>query len=324
MLARNFVPRGTIDISYKDQELETTFAKHLGVPLLLANVTLQVYQMARAAGLNKEDGSSIIKVFERMAGVTIGDQTVAYDSPNYLWFRQRYRRFVYVDRVVVAPAARGRGYARLLYADLFCHARQAGHNFVVCEVNSNPPSPASDAMHATLAFADVGREHTSGSEDSPLSRPRDRASFPPLSTGAGQPVRRSTAVSLRAATRAQLVGAPRARHRQFFHAARCGDDPRAHRLADLDRGQNPYNAPRNTLAPLFKPITEFVPDSPLEGDGFELSVPRSRKFHRSKPFRSAPMPFRIRSSGSDSCGPYRDGEVTMLKSSPNFTRCAAA
>jgi hypothetical protein len=33
--------------------LETTFAKHLGVPLLLANVTHQVYQMARAAGLNK-------------------------------------------------------------------------------------------------------------------------------------------------------------------------------------------------------------------------------------------------------------------------------
>ena len=72
MLARNFVPGGTIDISYKDQELETSFAKHLGVPLLLANVTQQVYQMARAAGLNKEDGSSIIKVFERMAGVTIG------------------------------------------------------------------------------------------------------------------------------------------------------------------------------------------------------------------------------------------------------------
>ena len=48
-------------------------AKQLGVPLLLANMTQQVYQMARAAGLNKEDGSSIIKVFERMAGVTIGD-----------------------------------------------------------------------------------------------------------------------------------------------------------------------------------------------------------------------------------------------------------
>ena len=32
------------------------------------------------------------------------DQGAAYDSPNYLWFRQRYRRFVYIDRVVVAPA----------------------------------------------------------------------------------------------------------------------------------------------------------------------------------------------------------------------------
>ena len=43
-------------IAFKDQELETAFAKQLGVPVLLANVSQQVYQMARAAGLNKEDG----------------------------------------------------------------------------------------------------------------------------------------------------------------------------------------------------------------------------------------------------------------------------
>ena len=61
MLARNFVPGGTIDISYKDQELETSYAKALGVPLLMANLSQQVYQMARAAGLNKEDGSAIVK-----------------------------------------------------------------------------------------------------------------------------------------------------------------------------------------------------------------------------------------------------------------------
>ena len=71
ILARDFAPGGTIDISYKDQELETAFAKRLGVPLLLANVTQQVYQMARAAGLNKEDGSAIVKVFERLAGVKV-------------------------------------------------------------------------------------------------------------------------------------------------------------------------------------------------------------------------------------------------------------
>jgi len=71
ILAGDFAPGGTIDISYKDQELETAFAKRLGVPLLLANVTQQVYQMARAQGLNKQDGSAIVKVFEKLAGVTV-------------------------------------------------------------------------------------------------------------------------------------------------------------------------------------------------------------------------------------------------------------
>jgi 3-hydroxyisobutyrate dehydrogenase len=73
MLRRDFAPGGTIDISYKDQELETAFAKRLGVPLLLANLSQQVYQMGRAQGLNKEDGSAIIKVFEKLAGVKVGD-----------------------------------------------------------------------------------------------------------------------------------------------------------------------------------------------------------------------------------------------------------
>jgi 3-hydroxyisobutyrate dehydrogenase len=71
ILSGDFEPGGTIDISYKDQELETAFAKRLGVPLLLANVTQQVYQMARARGLNKQDGAAIVKVFEQMAGVDV-------------------------------------------------------------------------------------------------------------------------------------------------------------------------------------------------------------------------------------------------------------
>jgi 3-hydroxyisobutyrate dehydrogenase len=72
MIERDFAPGGTIDISFKDQELETAYAKRLGVPLLLANVSQQVYQMARAQGLNKEDGSAIIKVYEALTGVLVG------------------------------------------------------------------------------------------------------------------------------------------------------------------------------------------------------------------------------------------------------------
>ena len=41
------------------QSLEYVLIAALGVPLLMANLSQQVYQMARAQGLNKEDGSSI-------------------------------------------------------------------------------------------------------------------------------------------------------------------------------------------------------------------------------------------------------------------------
>jgi predicted GNAT superfamily acetyltransferase/catechol 2,3-dioxygenase-like lactoylglutathione lyase family enzyme len=87
------------------------------------------------------------------------DQEADYDSPNFLWFRARYPRFVYVDRVVVAPAARGRGLARALYADLFAAAAAAGHERIACEVNVEPPNPVSDAFHAALGFVEVGRAH---------------------------------------------------------------------------------------------------------------------------------------------------------------------
>ncbi len=84
------------------------------------------------------------------------DQDADYDSPNFLWFRVRYPRFIYVDRIAVAPEARGSGLARALYEDLFQAARAAGHTDIVCEVNSDPPNPQSDAFHARLGFEDVG------------------------------------------------------------------------------------------------------------------------------------------------------------------------
>jgi predicted GNAT superfamily acetyltransferase len=90
------------------------------------------------------------------------DQDARYDSPNFEWFRARYARFVYVDRVVVAGHARGRGLARRLYADLFDHAARAGHDLVACEVNEDPPNPASDAFHAALGFAVAGQASIHG------------------------------------------------------------------------------------------------------------------------------------------------------------------
>jgi predicted GNAT superfamily acetyltransferase len=85
------------------------------------------------------------------------DHKAPYENPNFNWFKQRYESFVYIDRVIVAAAARGRGIARMLYQDLFAAAEQAGHNRVVCEINLHPPNAASDAFHDAMGFIEVGQ-----------------------------------------------------------------------------------------------------------------------------------------------------------------------
>ncbi len=84
------------------------------------------------------------------------DQDATYENPNFEWFRQRFERFIYIDRVVVAPAKRGRGLAREMYKALFNRAALLNHSQVVCEINLDPPNPESDAFHAALGFEQVG------------------------------------------------------------------------------------------------------------------------------------------------------------------------
>jgi predicted GNAT superfamily acetyltransferase len=79
-----------------------------------------------------------------------------YASPNFLWFKARYQRYVYIDRVITAPEFRGQGLARRLYEDLFNVARASGQSIVGCEVNIKPPNPASDLFHEALGFQTVG------------------------------------------------------------------------------------------------------------------------------------------------------------------------
>lgn len=93
-----------------------------------------------------------------LAGFLIAfDRQASYDSPNFLWLRDRLDRLAYVDRIVVDPACRGAGVARALYADPFARALALDHEVVACEVNIEPPNPASDAFHAALGFREIGR-----------------------------------------------------------------------------------------------------------------------------------------------------------------------
>ena len=85
------------------------------------------------------------------------DPHSAYESVNYLWFRERYADFLYIDRIVIDTTAQGRGLGRALYADLFAFARDAGIGRICCEVNFDPPNPTSDAFHKALGFMETGR-----------------------------------------------------------------------------------------------------------------------------------------------------------------------
>lgn len=67
----NFEPGFAVDLQYKDLELATQTGKELGVPMVLTNLTQQVYEQARASELGRKDISAIITVLEKMAGVEV-------------------------------------------------------------------------------------------------------------------------------------------------------------------------------------------------------------------------------------------------------------
>jgi uncharacterized protein len=96
---------------------------------------------------------------DREAMIIAFDEKAPYESVNFRWFRARYPRFVYVDRVAVSQQARGRGLARKFYEDLMAAARLDGHIVICAEVYCEPPNPPSEAFHAAMGFAEVGRAY---------------------------------------------------------------------------------------------------------------------------------------------------------------------
>jgi 3-hydroxyisobutyrate dehydrogenase len=59
-----------LDITYKDMQHQIELAKSLGVPMFMANVAQQVYQLARCSGHGSEDGVAVVKVYEAMTGLS--------------------------------------------------------------------------------------------------------------------------------------------------------------------------------------------------------------------------------------------------------------
>jgi predicted GNAT superfamily acetyltransferase len=83
-----------------------------------------------------------------------------YDSPNFLWFREGFDNFAYVDRI--ATAARRSGIGSALYAVLEAWARTNEMTSIVCEVNLQPRNQGSIDFHRACGFREVGQKLSHG------------------------------------------------------------------------------------------------------------------------------------------------------------------
>jgi len=79
-----------------------------------------------------------------------------HDSSNFLWFRERYERFLYIDRIVIASARRSVGVGRVFYGDVQSFA-EARYPHLAAEVfieNDNHPALI---FHGSFGFREVGQ-----------------------------------------------------------------------------------------------------------------------------------------------------------------------
>lgn len=71
ILKNNFAAGFAVDLQYKDLELALETAKGLGAPLPMGAMAQQIFEMAKAKGLGRQDISAVIKVWEDLVGIQV-------------------------------------------------------------------------------------------------------------------------------------------------------------------------------------------------------------------------------------------------------------
>lgn len=95
---------------------------------------------------------------DRLLGFVIAMRNgAAYDNGNYAWFDERVQDMVYVDRIVLASDARGRGLGGNLYDELASVARADGCKVMTAEMDIEPPNQHSLYFHSKRGFTEHGQ-----------------------------------------------------------------------------------------------------------------------------------------------------------------------
>lgn len=80
-----------------------------------------------------------------------------HPGANFQWFRQRYERFVFIDRIVVANAYRRHGLGRVFYSDVQSFA-EPRVPILGCAVFLEPRDDVAVLFHGTYGFNEVGQQ----------------------------------------------------------------------------------------------------------------------------------------------------------------------
>ena len=120
-------------------------------------------------GLTQLVRQSVYAKSIKRAGSVLGfllclDETAAYDSDNFLWFKARFKHFWYIDRIIVASEAQGQGIAARLYDDVIANAKHNATERIVCEYDLDPPNIGSKALHDRFGFSELGQQVTQKSQ----------------------------------------------------------------------------------------------------------------------------------------------------------------
>jgi 2-hydroxy-3-oxopropionate reductase len=75
LLARNFVPGGTVDIAVRDAAYGLNMARSLDVPVPMTGLAHELFRMAKAQGLGPKAQPALITLWEQWLGLTVGGKS---------------------------------------------------------------------------------------------------------------------------------------------------------------------------------------------------------------------------------------------------------
>jgi len=120
---------------------------------------------ARCAGLLAlAEGTLVAEEAGEVVGFVLAMyQGAGYQNDNFQWFTDRLNNFVYVDRIVIGAAGRGKGLGTKLYGALAEQAQAKGALVMAAEMDIEPPNETSLAFHKARGFVPLGtRTYESG------------------------------------------------------------------------------------------------------------------------------------------------------------------